>query len=195
MPSATSGKTSDRSSDPEVLPGKIVHLASIASTPFSVSYHSLKGTNILAITQSRTLSPSLRILSAFLKSSTIVHLQHHPSIQATVPFPQVQYLSIILRLATTSPPPFSTPAQSPFMVLNTYRNQDQPPHHSQGGLAKFKTCRFLQLYLLHFPATSQPKRSFRACFVGSLCSYLGSGFSLMKAIPTAPLLTLQCAIS
>lgn len=109
MPSATSGKTSDRSSDPEVLPGKIVQLASIASTPFSVSYHSLKGTNILTITQSRTLSPSLRILSAFLKSSTIVHLQHHPSIQATVPFPQVQYLSIILRLATTSPPPHSPP--------------------------------------------------------------------------------------
>lgn len=105
MPSATSGKTSDRSSDPEVLPGKIVHQASIASTPFSVSYRSLKGTNILAITQSRTLSPSQNSVCFF----KVIHYCPPP----TSPF---------------HPGHRSLPSSTIFKHHSTFSNNLPPPH-------------------------------------------------------------------
>lgn len=69
------------------------------------------------------VSLSLTILSSLLERSTIVNLYHHPSTQATIPFPQVlQYLSIILPLAPRAP--FSRQQLS-----DRYKNPCSKPFH------------------------------------------------------------------
>lgn len=65
------------------------------------------------------------------------------------------------------------------MVHNTYRNQDQPPYHSQGGPAKFKTCHFSS-FICYITLGRNQNALFRAYFLGSLSSYLGNGFSLIN---------------
>lgn len=68
-------------------------------------YVPLQRTNIMQLLNPEHYAGPL--LPVLLKPSTTVHLHHHHSIQATIPFPQVQQqLSMFLPFANTpSPPP------------------------------------------------------------------------------------------